>query len=51
MSLDPVVIRLMAEREVHNEALRAAIDAEKLRITTRQSFWDWLPFTITFTWK
>jgi hypothetical protein len=42
-------IRTLAERELLNEAIRIAIDAEKARLK-RQTPWSrfvaWLPFTI-----
>lgn len=44
-------IRLAAEREIREELRRKAIDAEKLRIMQRRTFWSrieaLLPFTIT----
>lgn len=42
-------IRVLAERELRNDAIRIAIDAEKARLK-RQTPWSrflaWLPFTI-----
>lgn len=44
-------IQQQAQREIASEQFRAAVEAEKARIRTRQSLWSrllaWLPFTIT----
>lgn len=46
-------IRETAARELHEEKLRAAIEAEKTRLRNRKTAWQhivaMLPFTIT--WK
>lgn len=51
MNLDAASIRAQAERELADERRRAAVDAEKLRLTTHrtllQRIADALPFTVT----
>ena len=53
--LDPAVIRVIAERALREERIRAAVETEKARLRTQRSLWSrltaWLPFTITINWK
>ena len=53
LNTDVHEVRRLALKEIGEERLREAIDAEKLRIRTYRSPWSrllaWLPFTIT--WK
>lgn len=55
--LDPKIVRQIAESELRQEALRAAVEAEKQRILAHRgrNLWqrivDRLPFTITIDRK
>ena len=43
-------LQMQAEMELYQEAIRRAIDAEKIRILQRKTFWSRVfPFTITIT--
>lgn len=50
MNIDPDIVRQRALKELQDEAFRAAVDAEKVRIKTHRPLWqkalDLLPFTI-----
>lgn len=52
---DPDIVRKRALDELRNEAFRAAVEAEKLRLKTRRTLWqkalDLLPFTIVIKRK
>lgn len=54
-NLDHGIVRQRALKELQDEAFRAAVDAEKVRIRTRRPLWqkalDLLPFTITIKRK
>lgn len=55
MTIDPDLVRHRAQQEFEQEAFRAAVEAEKVRLRARQSLWhrltSWLPFTITIKRK
>lgn len=52
---DPDIVRQRALEELRNEAFRAAVEAEKVRLKTHRTLWqkvlDLLPFTITIKRK
>jgi len=49
-NLDPDIVRQRALKELQDEAFRAAVEAEKVRLKTHRTLWqkvlDLLPFTI-----